>query len=89
MLGGKKLVADESTYFMRLIEPAEVVDVSRALDRLDRSWMRQKYFHHCEGCWPEFGEQDFDYTWEWFVELRAFFRQMAGNGRTIIFTTDQ
>ena len=89
VLGGRKLVQDESTYIIRLIEPAETIDLARALDGLDRMWMREKYFRHCEGCWPEFGEDDFDYTWEWFIDLRRFFRRMAGNGRAIIFTTDQ
>lgn len=89
VLGGKKLVEDESTYFIRLIEPDEVVDVAKALAPIDEAWMRRKYFHHCEDIWPEFGEEDFAYTWEWFCRLRAFFDRMAGNGRAIIFTTDQ
>lgn len=89
VLGGKKLIDDDTNYFIRLIEPGEVVDLARALERIDEAWMRKKYFHHCRGAWPEYGEEDFDYTWEWFGYLRAFFRRMAGNGRAIIFTVDQ
>ena len=93
ILGGRRLVPDElpdkSNYFMRLIEPSEVIDIAKALPAIDKAWMREKYFHHCKGAWPEYGENDFEYTWEWFQPLRAYFIRMAGNGRSIVFSADQ
>lgn len=89
VLGGKRLQTNEYHYFIRLIEPHEVPDIVAALKPVDKAWLREKYFTHCRGAWPEFGEEDFEYTWEYFDLLRAFFERMAGNGRAIIFTADQ
>ena len=89
VLGGRKLMADESYYFIRLIEPAEVRDVAQALRGIDRDWLRAKYFKHCEGAWPEYGEDDFEYTWAWLQGVQEFFARVAPTGRSVIFTADQ
>lgn len=89
VLGGKRLIEDESRYFIRLIEPYEVLDIVPALRPIDKAWLTDKYFRHCKGAWPEYGEEDVEYTWEYFELLRDFFARMAGNGRSIIFTADQ
>ena len=51
--------------------------------------MTQRYFKHCDGAWPEFGEDDFEFTWEWFVPLLDFFARTASTGRSVIFSVDQ
>jgi len=89
VLGGKKLVENEYEYFIRLIEPHEVTDIVPAMRAIDKDQLREKYFTHCRGAWPEYGEEDFEYTWEYFELLRDYFSRMAGNGRSIIFTADQ
>jgi len=89
VLGGKRLQTDEHDYFIRLIEPHEVLDIVPAMRVIDKAWIREKYFAHCRGAWPEYGEEDVEYTWEYFQLLRDFFARMAGNGRAIIFTADQ
>lgn len=93
ILGGRRLVPDElpdtSHYFMRLIEPHEVIDIAKALPAIDKPWMWTRYVRHCKGAWPEYGEEDFEFMWEWFQPLRDYFTRMAGNGRSIIFTADQ
>lgn len=89
VLGGRRLMDDESNYFMRLIEPTAVRDIAQALQGLEKEWMRGKYFKHCEGQWPEYGEEDFEYTWEWFQGVRDFFIRVAPTGRSVLFTADQ
>ena len=89
MLGGKKILDDEGNYIIRLIAPNEVVDIAAALEPIDKKEMRERYFKHCKGAWPEYGEEDSEYIWEYFNEVRDFFKRMAGNGRTVIFTADQ
>ena len=93
ILGGRRLVPDElpdtRNYFIRPIEPSEGIDIAKALPAIDKAWMREKFFYHCKGAWPEYGEDHFEYTWEWFQPLRAYFIRMAGNGRSIVFTADQ
>lgn len=89
VLGGKRLIANEETYFIRLIEPHEVVDLVAALRPIDKPWLADKYRTHCRGAWPEYGDEDFEYVWEYFEPLRDFLTRMAGNGRAVIFTADQ
>lgn len=89
VLGGKRLQESEDSYFIRLIEPSEVVNLVPALKAIAKDDLRTRYFRHCKGAWPEYGEEDFEYTWEYFELLRDFFEKMAGNGRTVIFTVDQ
>lgn len=89
ILGGRKLMDDEHLYFMRLVEPDEVADVADALEAIDEAEFKRRYFRHCEGAWPEYGEDDAQYSWEYFQDVRAFFRRMTGSGRTILFTADQ
>jgi hypothetical protein len=89
VLGGKKILDDEGNYIIRLIAPNEVVDIAAALEPIDKKEMRERYFKHCKGAWPEYGEEDSEYIWEYFNEVRDFFKRQAGNGRTIIFTADQ
>lgn len=89
VLGGTRLMDDESRYIIRLIEAGATEDISRALTEIDKPAMRERYFRHCEGAWPEYGEQDFEYTWEYFEELRSFFLKVAGKKKPVIFTASQ
>lgn len=89
VLGGRRLMEEENRYFIRLIEPDEVVAVSAAIDAIDEDEMRTRYFRYCKGAWPEYGEEDFGYCWAYFEELREFFRRVAGSGRTVVFSADQ
>ncbi|MBM3566015.1 MAG: DUF1877 family protein [Alphaproteobacteria bacterium] len=65
------------------------MDVAKALSAIDKTWMRERYFRHCKGAWPEYGEEDFEFMWGWFQPLRDYFTRMAGTGRSVIFTADQ
>jgi len=89
VLGGRRLMNSDENYFIRLIEPEQVIDLVPSLEELNFAEIRDRYHKHCKGAWPEFGNDDLAYTWDYFQALRAFFQRMAGNGRTIIFTADQ
>lgn len=89
VLGGRKLMDDEHNFFMRLIEPDQVIDAANALEKIDKEWLSEKYWTHCHGAWPEYGEEDLEYTWAYFEDMRDYFRRMAGNGRAVLFTASQ
>lgn len=89
VLGGRKLMDREDYYFIRLIDAPTVRDIAEGLKAIDKSWLRAKYFEHCKGAWPEYGEEDFEYTWGWFQGVREFFVRVATSGRSVIFTADQ
>ena len=38
---------------------------------------------------PEYGEEDFGYTWSNFEDVRALYARAAGAKRAVIFTTSQ
>jgi hypothetical protein len=71
------------------VEPHEVKDLAAALAPITKDWLRAKYLHHCAGAYPEFGDEDFEYTWEWFEALRAFYIRMSAEGRAVVFLVDQ
>jgi hypothetical protein len=89
VLGGKKIMDDESQYFIRLVRPEQVADIAAAMKALDREQMHERYFRHCKGAWPEYGEEDFGYIWDYFKEIRDFYGRMVGNGRYVVSTADQ
>ena len=91
VLGGKRLLSDDEWYVMRLIEPAEVVDIARALDGIEHDWMHAQYRRCCLGEEPDAETEDeegddFGYVWGWFEDVRDFFKRMAGNGRCVVFS---
>lgn len=89
VLGGRKVMDSEYSYFIRLVEPEEVDELVPALEKVDKPWMRDKYFTHCRGAWPEYGEEDFEYTWAYFEDVRDFYKRIRGTGRSVVFTADQ
>ncbi len=90
VLGGRRVSEDDSRYIIRLIEPNEVSDLAEALAPITKDWMRDRYFKHCKGAWPSiYGEEDFEFTWEWFQHLRNFFVRYAPKGQSVLFTVSQ
>jgi Domain of unknown function (DUF1877) len=55
-----------------------------------REWFHQRFqtlpAHGYDGSTDE---DDFEYTWHWFQELREFFRRTAAEGRAVLFSADQ
>jgi uncharacterized protein DUF1877 len=89
VLGGRHLYEGEN-YIIALVQPHEVKDVASALAAIDQDWMRARYSALASTDYAMFvSEDDFDYTWGWFQELRAFYQKAANAGRTVIFTVDQ
>ncbi|MGN9809936.1 DUF1877 family protein [Micromonospora sp. BQ11] len=77
-------------YIVSLLTPEQVCDVAKALTTVSRERLRAGY----EGIdvadyGPEFGDEDFEYTWENFTGVIAFFARAAQAGRHVVFTVDQ
>src|SRR5262249_4031598 len=88
VLGGR-LLYDRDDYIITLIEPAAVCDLSEALAQVSECRLARLYVKWCKGAWPEYGPEDFGYTWHWFTELRPFLARIAPTGRSVVFTADQ
>jgi hypothetical protein len=88
ILGGKDL-CDDPEYLVFLIEPAQIRDLNAAMREITEERFAQLYWKHCEGAWPEYGEEDLGYCWAYFQEMRDFFARVEPTGRTVVFTADQ
>jgi hypothetical protein len=87
--GGQQLFRGNS-YTVSFVSADQVKDVATALAKVTRAWMRRRYsrIDPEEYDEVEMGEEDFDYTWENFLELRRFYKKAAEAGRAVIFTVD-
>jgi Domain of unknown function (DUF1877) len=88
--GGRQLHRGEE-YTISLVTPEQVRDVSNALDPLSEHWMRERYFSLLkpDSYGGKIGDEDFQYTWTWFENVRDLYRKAAAGGRAVIFTVDQ
>ncbi|HEY6795148.1 MAG TPA: YfbM family protein [Kineosporiaceae bacterium] len=88
-LGGRHLHGGED-YIVSLLTPDQVRDVAQVLAEVPRETLRARYLAiDPDDYGPEFGDEDFDYTWENFTDLVAFFHRCALAGSHVIFTVDQ
>jgi hypothetical protein len=85
VLGGESMVEDEDETVV-LIEAKAVAAASKALAKLTEADFRQRYFKLCKGYSPNFGEEDFAYSWTNLETLRVFFAKAAKAKRAIVFT---
>lgn len=96
ILGGKHL-HQSPHYIVSLLFPEEVKQVADAIKDIDEQWFRSKYYAlKKKFLWFDFsdydglvGEEDFQYSWEHFKELKTLFDKAAKAGRYIVFTVDQ
>lgn len=89
VLGGEQL-HEGGEYVMSLKSPADVRAAAPLLEGLTKELLRERYDRldpdDYEG---EMGEDDFEYTWDNFADLRAFWLRAASAGLHVLFTVDQ
>jgi hypothetical protein len=87
--GGRQLFRGRD-YTVSFVSAEQVKDVARALPKITKAWMRQRYvkIDPEEYDEAEMGDEDFGYTWENFLDLRRFYKKAAETGRAVIFTAD-
>jgi hypothetical protein len=89
ILGGEQLHKGDS-YIVSMVSPGEVKQVAAALQPLKKDWFRTRYFAiDPKDYGPNFDEQDFEYTWDYFEGVRDFYQKAAVEGRWVIFSVDQ
>jgi hypothetical protein len=88
VLGGEQLNGGRG-WIISLVRPERVPAVADALGKITRDWLRRRYDaldpRNYEG---EFGNEDFEYTWNWFKGLPDLFDRAARAGRAVIFVVD-
>ncbi|MBQ1024771.1 YfbM family protein [Micromonospora sp. C95] len=84
VLGGRWL---HDEYVVVYLTVDEARDVAAALQSVDRCQLRQRFDAIDD---PDYrgalDDAGFDYTWDNFVEVRAFYQRAAAAGRAVVFT---
>jgi hypothetical protein len=87
---GSDNLHDGEDYIVNFLKPEEVKEVAASIKDIDREWMRRKYNSIDTSDYDgELSDEDFEYTWSYFEDLRAFFQKSAEHGRSVLFTVDQ
>jgi Domain of unknown function (DUF1877) len=88
VLAGESLYGGDDS-IISLKSPYQVRDIHNALEQLSESEFRSRYFL-LEGSSYEgdIGEEDYEYTWVWFQDVRALFQRAATEGRFVLFFVD-
>lgn len=92
VIGGEILIGggEDDTYIISLKTPAQVQDIAQALMTIDEETLRRRYFALDEKAYGyPLSEDDCDYVWDWFQNVRDFYQRAAAANRHVIFTVDQ
>jgi Domain of unknown function (DUF1877) len=80
----------ESGHILSLKDPSQVRDIAAALRDVAKVWLRQGYdLITPANCDWDTSEEDWDYTWFSFQELRDFYQRAAAANRYVLFSADQ
>jgi hypothetical protein len=89
ILGGKRLHRGEN-YIVSFVPKDEVPTVASALASIDEVAMRQRYDQRVPRDYAaEYGDEDREYTVEYFRGVVDLYARAAKAGRAVIFTVDQ
>jgi len=97
VLGGRQLSSSRD-WIVSYLTADEVKQVAAAIAAIDQPEFRRRYFGLKRKFlwlfdWSEYdgpiGEEDFDYSWYNFEEMRLFFSKVAAAHRAIVFSVDQ
>jgi hypothetical protein len=84
VLGGQHLHDD---YYVVHVSAAQARDVAAALRTVDREWLYRRFVTIDDPDYRGAGDDaDFEYTWDGFTDLQAFYDRAAAAGRAVIFT---
>ena len=85
--GGRQLFRGRE-YTVSYVSAPQVKDVASALSKINNAWMRKRYdqLDPEEYDDVELGDEDFEYTWENFLDVRRFYKKAAEADRAVIFT---
>jgi hypothetical protein len=89
VLGGTVLYGEDD-YIMSLKLPQQVKDVAAAIAPMTEDQFKQRYLAiNAKNYDGEIGDEDFEYTWQWFQGVRALFQRAAAENLHVLFTADQ
>jgi hypothetical protein len=89
ILGGQQLYEGDD-HLICFIPAAEVKDIAAALSGITEEWFGDRYFRiDADDYGFPVNDEDFQYTWNWFQQVRDFYQRAAAIGRSVIFSASQ
>jgi hypothetical protein len=89
ILGGGHHYEGEE-YVVAHVTAPDVARTAEALLTVERDWLRERYDAIDPDDYQGVKEdEDFEYTWAYFEEVREFYQRAAAAGRAVVFTVDQ
>ncbi len=91
ILAGELLIGGEANddYLISLKTPAQVADISAALEDFSEEDFKQGYANiQIDDYEYNLGFEDLNYSYKWFLDLKKFYSLAARSGRYVIFTAD-
>jgi len=89
VLGGKSLHQGKE-YIVCYVTPEQTAEVAEELDDIDVEWFVGRYkLLPTAGYTGPIDNEDFQYNWEYFTNVRNLYSKAAGDGRGVVFVTDQ
>ena len=89
IMGGESLYG-KSDWIIILKTLDQVRDIANSIDLISENEFRQGYFQiDPDECGWEIDENGFTYSWEYFLEIRMFYRRAADLKRFVLFTASQ
>jgi len=89
-MGGRDFNIDsDRNWFVCVIDPEHVAPLATAMAAIDKADFSGRYEKYCRDAYPEFGEEDREYTWAYFTEARGYLQKLAGTGKAVVFIADQ
>ncbi|UBF23852.1 YfbM family protein [Kovacikia minuta CCNUW1] len=85
--GGRQLYNGED-YTVSFVSAVQVKDVVAALSQINQHWMQERYFTLPQNDYGILCNDDFQYIWKWFQEVRQLYKKASIKGRAVIFTVD-
>ena len=89
VLGGQQLY-DGDDYILALKDPKMVHDIAQALASVTKERLRAGYdAMDAKAYGFEPSDEDFEYTWGWFEDVRTLYYTADRLGRHVLFSADQ
>jgi len=90
ILSGRRLYFGDD-YIVSYVSSSQVKQIAKALGGTDLEVFRKGYelIDRDNGEYSFYGDEDFDYCYEYFTQMQAFYAKAAEHDRATIFTADQ
>ncbi|HOQ37889.1 MAG TPA: YfbM family protein [Acetivibrio sp.] len=86
---GGEILNTQPDYYVSLKSNKLVKEIAKEIKDISKDDLRNLYYKISDSYQVDISEEDFEYTWEWFENVKDFYVKVAKSNRDVIFTVDQ